>query len=77
MKLTITVFYSCPLCATVKAAVTVPARESEDVGEWMENTVRLLGDDHRARSPHCHPAELKNVMIPMSGRDRIGGPVMQ
>jgi len=71
---TIVIFYSCPLCGLRRARCTVPARQEEDVVDWMEATTQCLSDDHRRRSPHCHPTQLEEVMIPMAGADRIGGP---
>jgi len=76
-RLTIRVFYSCPLCGLVKTAVDVPARDEEDVRVWMEQTVRLTGEDHARRSPDCHPQRLHDLMITMTGLDRIGGATMQ
>ena len=75
--MTIIVKYSCHGCGLTKVDVAVPARESEDVVTWMDQTVRLAGADHRRRSPHCHPKAVQDLMIPMTGRDRIGGPPVQ
>jgi len=75
MTPTIQVFYSCPLCALRKVAISVPAREGEDVLQWMEATLRLLAADHAQRSPTCHPDQLHDLMIPMTGTARVGGPV--
>lgn len=73
---TIRVKYSCHLCGLRNIEVDVPARRTEDVLEWMDGTVRLLGRDHARRSPRCHPTQLKDVMIPMPpGTDRIGDPI--
>lgn len=74
MKLTITVLYSCDLCGLTDAHCDVPAREDEDVLVWMEQTIQLVAANHHRRSPLCRPKTLKNLMIPMTGRDRIGGP---
>jgi hypothetical protein len=74
---TIRVRYSCPACGLVSVNVDVPARETEDVVTWMEATVRATGADHNRRSPDCHPARLHDLMIPMTGTDRIGGPTVQ
>lgn len=76
IPLTIRVLYSCPLCGLFKVSCDVPARGEEDVVAWMHQTVAALSRDHHARSPRCQPRELKDVMIPMAGRDRIGGPEM-
>lgn len=73
MQLTIEVLYSCPDCGLVDVPVKVPARGVEDVGEWMEATVVLVGNDHFCRSPSCEPEKLRDLKIPMAGTDRIGG----
>jgi hypothetical protein len=70
----ITVKYSCHLCGLRGIEVRVPAREVEDVRDWMDATIHLVCADHRRRSPQCHPKELYDLMIPMTGADRIGGP---
>ena len=76
-EVTITVFYSCLLCGLQKAACVVPAREDEDVRVWMDSTIRRVSVDHDMRSPNCHPDTLSELMIPMTGTDRIGGPILQ
>jgi len=73
--LTIQVFYSCPQCGLRKVRCNVPARQNEDVLDWMENTIRLLSTDHALRSPWCHPEQLHDLMIPMAGTNRVGGPM--
>lgn len=74
---TITVRYSCPACGLVDAEVAVPARVDECVLKWMKATCAACADDHRKRSPHCHPAELYDLKIPMTGADRVGGAPVQ
>lgn len=74
------ILYSCELCGLHKVEAQVRYRESsEDVIAWMKRVVEpALGTDHALRSPHCHPEELQNVMIPMPpGTEWIGGPVKQ
>lgn len=74
----ITVKYSCPACGLSKVDVVVPARESEDVVEWMKQTMALTWQDHGRRSSFCCPPSLHDLMIPMPpGADRIGGPTLQ
>lgn len=72
----ITVFYSCGECGLEKVPCEVQAREPhEDVVAWFQQTLGpTLSADHRRRSPHCHPKELKSVMVPTTGTDYIGGP---
>jgi len=72
--MTITVKYSCKLCGLDKVDVVVPARGTEDVLTWMDTMGRFLGEDHHRRSPYCTPTKLQDVMIPMTGTDRVGGP---
>ncbi len=74
--MTIRVKYSCDQCGLRRVEVDVPARTTEDVRDWTDQTVRLVMRDHDRRSPRCHPKELSQLMIPMpDGVDRIGGPV--
>jgi hypothetical protein len=75
--MTITCKYSCPACGLKRVACPVPARMTEPVTVWMEATVRRISADHRLRSPHCHAREMKELLIPMTGTDRIGGPTVQ
>lgn len=74
---TIRVRYSCPDCGLKKVVCEVPARGEEDVRIWMEATIASVGADHQRRSPRCHPTQLHDLMIPMTGADRIGGPNIQ
>lgn len=72
---TIRVRYSCNLCGIRGVTVHVPARKDEDVKEWVEQVMgNALSADHRRRSPECQPQSLQDVMIPVEGTDRIGGP---
>ena len=75
--MTVTVRYSCDLCRISKRPVQVAARGEEGIGEWMDATLRTVADDHRRLSPWCHPSTLKDLMIPITGTDRVGGPVIQ
>ena len=74
MSTTIKILYSCPPCGLVKVGVDVGARaEGEPIKEWMDKVVLALAVDHRFRSPRCHPKQLKDVMIPITGAKQIGG----
>ena len=75
--LTIVVLYSCPECDLKDVEVTVPARTTEDIIDWMNQTNLLLAKDHGRRSPRCFPRVLKNVKIPMHQSDRVGGASVQ
>lgn len=73
----ITVKYSCADCGLERVSCDVPARGEEDVIVWMEATASLASKDHNRRSPLCRPTTLTELMIPMSGTDRVGGPAIQ
>ena len=75
--LDLVVKYSCFACGLHCVTCRVPARGvKEDVVDWMRKVVSPhLVRDHEARSPECRPKTLSEVMIPMTGTDRIGGPV--
>lgn len=75
--MTITVLYSCVLCGLDRATCVVPARADEDVRVWMDQTIRVVAADHAHRSPTCTAQQLSNLMIPMTGADRIGGLAVQ
>lgn len=62
---TIVARYSCPECDLFDTPVTVPARGEEPVVVWLEATIRLLVEDHKRRSPRCHPQSLQDVNIPL------------
>lgn len=68
--------YSCHLCGVHRVAVNVPVRTSEDVNVWMDDVaIPALVRDHESRSPGCKPSTFSEVMIPMTGRAKVGGPV--
>lgn len=70
--------YSCTLCGLTDIEVLVQAREAnEDIIHWT-NTVMIpaLCLDHAQLSPDCHPTQLQNITIPMSGVEYIGGPTV-
>ena len=75
---TITVKYSCNLCGVTKAEVAVPVRHpGEDVVKWVEQIVGCnIKSDHTRRSPHCKATNVQNLMIPLNGREMVGGPVV-
>jgi hypothetical protein len=77
--MTITVLYSCVSCGLNKIPLDVPARDSPavDVVLWMQSTVERVADDHRRRSPSCDAKKLSDLLIPITGTDRIGGPAVQ
>lgn len=74
----ITLFYSCDLCGLTDVALEVRERPAEeDVRVWMDGVVRAVWVDHARQRPDCHPTEMKNLKIPMTGRQWVGGPVIQ
>jgi hypothetical protein len=74
---TIRCLYSCDGCGLSRVSCDVPARSEEDVLAWMEQTIRVLSRDHARRSPTCHPRSLQEVMIPIEGAEKVGGPSVQ
>lgn len=72
----ITCKYSCHLCGLKAVEVAIPARGDEAIMAWMKTLGECLSADHRARSPHCHPNMLSDVMIPTTGRNKVGGPML-
>lgn len=77
IPITIKVRYTCTLCATLDVVVTVPARGDEDVGKWLDQTAAYIGDDHRRRSPKCVARKMTNLKIPITGADKVGGPIIE
>jgi len=75
--MTITVLYSCHGCGLSKVTCEVPARTTEEIVNWVQNVMGpALRVDHDSRSPNC-TSNLADVMIPISGADKIGGPAIQ
>lgn len=70
----VTVLYSCHCCGIRRQEVDVPARGEEDVLVWMKTMGEHLSRDHHMRSPHCRPETLSDVMIPIAGTSKVGGP---
>lgn len=67
--------YSCAQCGLHRVAVNVPIRTTQDVAEWMERVcIFVIAADHAARSPECTALSMQDVMIPVSGADKVGGP---
>ena len=74
----INIKYSCLQCSLKNITLEVPARGDEDVVAWMQNAVGSnIKKDHTMRSPECPAESAQEVMIPMTGTDRIGGPTIQ
>ena len=76
MTIKITVSYSCHLCGLDRVPVEVTARTEENLKQWMDDLIHLLATDHHNKSPFCDPDCLSNIMIPITGTDRVGGPVL-
>ena len=75
--MTVGVKYSCVLCGLMRVSFPMQARGSETVIEWMEKLLPLLEEDHRRRSPSCRADNFTEVMIPVTGTEKVGGPVLQ
>jgi hypothetical protein len=74
----ITIQYSCFLCGLKDVPVEVKERsQDQDLMDWMNDVGILLSGDHNVKSPNCRPKQLSNIKIPISGRDKVGGPVVQ
>lgn len=72
--ITIEVLYSCRVCGLMRVPVQVPARGEEDVVAWVEKVLTpALVADHKRRSFLCRPDTLSDVMIPVTGADKVGG----
>ena len=78
MDQTIDVKYSCAACGIHRISVKVQARQFENVIDWVEKTMaQAISDDHSQRSPHCISRTMSEVMIPMTGAEKVGGPAVQ
>ena len=79
MSETLIVKYSCHQCGLKKIEVAVRLREeAEDIVKWVEDIVGwAIKDDHRLRSPDCNAKSVQDLMIPITGVNRLGGPVIQ
>lgn len=66
--------YTCGLCGLHRVACkAVPRGEDQGVTDWVENVaIAAIIADHKRRSPDCHPRKLDEIMIPVSGVDRVG-----
>ena len=72
--LTIVVQYSCDLCGLKRVPVVVPARLHEEVMVWMDMVIRHVSADHALKRPNCHPEKLTDLLIPLTGVTKVGGP---
>lgn len=72
----ITCRYSCPECGLTGVHVEVPARADENVVTWVKETfLPTVRADHARRRPDCEPTMLTDLMIPIMGTGKVGGPV--
>lgn len=66
MKKVIQIKYSCKLCGITKRTISVIARTTESVVDWMEsNCIMSIARDHAVQSPLCQATEISEVMIPI------------
>jgi len=82
--MSIRILYSCHLCGLHRVGTDVTERgQEQDVVDWVKNvmTPEVCRDhdrrspdcrDHDRRSPDCHPKTITEIMIPISGTDKIG-----
>ena len=78
IKMKIKIKYSCLRCGLKDVELAVPSRGNEDVVAWMQNAVGSnIKNDHTMRSPECPAESAQEVMIPMTGTNKIGGPTVQ
>ena len=72
----ITCKYSCGECNLHRVEVLVPARPAEmDVTRWVKDVAAYcIYADHCCRSPKCTANTMIEMMIPITGAERIGGP---
>ena len=74
----ITLKYTCFQCGLYRVEVEAPARTTEDVNEWVENIAAwAVYQDHIKRSPFCISTKRDELMIPISGAEKLGGSVIQ
>ena len=75
---TIELTYTCDLCGVKDREVRVPARQDEDVVQWLgQIAMAALQADHEKISPGCRPENFTDIKIPVSGADKIGGIIKQ
>lgn len=74
----IVVKYTCLMCGLIKVECSIEARQEEDIVTWTNSKLIVaIAHDHRKRSPYCHATEITEVMIPITGAEKIGGPINQ
>jgi hypothetical protein len=68
MSKRITVLYTCYGCGLQAASVRVPVRiKNQDLEDWMQMVVKVVGVNHRLLSPHCM-AEKCDPAIPVQSK---------
>lgn len=74
MREMIEIIYTCGQCTAIEIKLKVPARTTEEVVHWVRNICgHAIGLDHSTRSPNCRATTMKDLKIPMTGADKIGG----
>lgn len=76
-RVTTEVKYSCKPCGLHRVVLPVEARQDEPIVEWMNALTVAVYEDHHRRSPDCKAETISEVLIPMTGRAKLGGPVLQ
>lgn len=70
MKRVIQIKYSCKQCGIIKRTVSVIARTTESVTDWMENNcIIAIAKDHSIQSPLCNATEISEVIIPIENSE--------
>lgn len=73
--LTIDCKYSCAGCGLYRVVVSVPARTTEELFVWMDwVAAKAISEDHARRSPSCTSRTISELMIPITGASKVGGP---
>lgn len=77
--ITIVVTYTCSMCDALNEPVIVPARPSEmDVRVWVDQIMgAAIGHAHHLKHPHCPAKKMKDVKIPITNAEWVGGPAVQ
>lgn len=76
VQVSIVLKWSCFQCGLHRVELSVPARGDEDVLTWVAAVATAAGEDHDRRSPDCVIDALGELLIPIGGAEKIGGPAV-
>lgn len=69
----IRVRYSCKGCGLKAVELEVPARDTEDVITWLDNTRAIVSRNHDQQSPFCL-SPCCDLEVPFAeGTQKVGG----